>query len=96
MKLRHALGDTLRELRLEQNRTMRHISGKAGMALGYLSEIERGHKEASSEILDGLSNALNISLAEILILTAYKLQGGVPDTAEVLLDEYADLMLNSN
>ena len=95
MKLRHALGDTLRELRLEQHRTMRQISGKAGMALGYLSEIERGHKEASSEILDGISDALNISLAEILILTAYKLQG-VPDTAEMLLDEYADLVVKSN
>jgi len=96
MKLRHALGDTLKELRNEQGYTLRQVSGKAGMALGYLSEIERGQKEASSEILDGLSYALNISLAEVLILTAYKLQGGVPDTAETLLDEYADLVVKSN
>lgn len=96
MKLRVALGDTLRELRLEQSRTLRQTSAKAGMALGYLSEIERGQKEASSEILDNLTYALNISVAELLILTAYKLQGGIPDTAEMLLDEYADLVVKSN
>jgi transcriptional regulator with XRE-family HTH domain len=96
MKLRHALGDTLKELRNEQGKTLRQISGKAGMALGYLSEVERGQKEASSEILDSLAYALNISVAELLILTAYKMSGGIPDTAETLLDEYADLVVNSN
>lgn len=93
MKLRVALGDTLKELRLEQSLTLRDVSRKAGMALGYLSEVERGQKEASSEILDSLAHALGISVPELLIQTAITMGWGVPDTAETLLDEYADLVV---
>lgn len=92
MKLRVALGETLRDLRLDQNRTLRYVSGKADVALGYLSEVERGHKEASSEILESLTNTLGISMADFLILTALRLNG-VPDTPKDLLDEYADLVV---
>lgn len=93
MKLRVAFGDTLRDLRLDQHRTLREVSGKADVALGYLSEIERGHKEASSEILESLTNTLGISMADFLILTALRLGGGVPDTPKDLLDEYSDLVV---
>jgi transcriptional regulator with XRE-family HTH domain len=95
MKLRVALGDTLRDLRLEKHKTLRDISGTAGVALGYLSEIERGHKEASSEILEALSIALGISLPEILILTAFNMGGVFPDTPEEILDNYLDTMVVS-
>jgi len=92
MKLRYAMGDTLKDLRLEQHRTLREVSKSAGMALGYLSEVERGHKEASSEILESLTNALGLSVADLLILTAFRMSG-VPDTPKDLLDEYADLVV---
>ena len=88
MKYRHALGEVLRELRLEKYLTMRDVSGKAGMALGYLSEVERGHKEVSSEILESIAYTLGISIPEILILTAFKMGAGFPDTPEEILDNY--------
>jgi hypothetical protein len=62
------------------------------MALGYLSEVERGHKEASSEILETITNTLGISVADLLILTALRM-GGIPDTPKDLLDEYKDLVV---
>jgi transcriptional regulator with XRE-family HTH domain len=92
MKLRIAFGDTLRELRQDQHRTLREVSVKSGVALGYVSEVERGHKEASSEVLESLTNTLGITMADFLILTALRL-GNVPDTAETLLDEYTDLVV---
>lgn len=92
MKLRYALGETLRDLRTDQHLTLRDVSRKAGMALGYLSEVERGHKEASSEILETITNTLGISVADLLILTALRM-GGIPDTPKDLLDEYSDLVV---
>jgi transcriptional regulator with XRE-family HTH domain len=92
MKLRIAFGDTLREIRQDQHRTLREVSVKSGVALGYVSEVERGHKEASSEVLESLTNTLGITMADFLILTALRL-GNVPDTAETLLDEYTDLVV---
>jgi transcriptional regulator with XRE-family HTH domain len=92
MKLRIAFGDTLRELRQDQHRTLREVSIKSGVALGYVSEVERGHKEASSEVLESLTNTLGISMADFLILTALRM-GGIPDTPKDLLDEYKDLVV---
>ena len=92
MKLRVAFGDTLRELRQDQHRTLREVSVKSGVALGYVSEVERGQKEASSEVLESLTNTLGISMADFLILTALRL-GGIPDTPQILLDEYSDLVV---
>jgi transcriptional regulator with XRE-family HTH domain len=95
MKLRVALGDTLRDLRLEKHRTLREVCATAGVALGYLSEIERGQKEASSEILESIAFALGISVPEILILTAFNMGGTFPDTPEEILDNYLDTMVVS-
>jgi len=92
MKLRIAFGDTLREIRQDQHRTLREVSVKSGVALGYVSEVERGQKEASSEVLESLTNTLGVSMADFLILTALRL-GGIPDTPETLLDEYSDLVV---
>ena len=66
MLLRRVLGDVLRRHRLRQSRTLRDVSAAAGVSLGYLSEIERGRKEASSEPLSAICGALEVSLAEVL------------------------------
>ena len=63
--LRHLLGDVLRRLRLRQGRTLREVSASARVSLGYLSEVERGQKEASSELLAAICSALGIPLSQI-------------------------------
>ncbi len=63
---RRLLGDVLRERRLEQGLTLRQVSAEARVSLGYISEIERGQKEASSELLASLCTALDSPLSEVL------------------------------
>jgi transcriptional regulator with XRE-family HTH domain len=63
--LRHLLGDVLRRLRLRQGRTLREVSAAARVSLGYLSEVERGQKEASSELLAAICAALGIPLSQV-------------------------------
>jgi transcriptional regulator with XRE-family HTH domain len=63
---RRLLGDVLRERRLEQGLTLRQVSAEARVSLGYISEIERGQKEASSELLASLCHALDAPLSEVL------------------------------
>ncbi|HEY1487598.1 MAG TPA: helix-turn-helix transcriptional regulator [Micromonosporaceae bacterium] len=64
--LRRMIGDVLRRHRTRQSRTLRDVSVAAGVSLGYLSEVERGRKEASSELLAAICGALDVSLAEVL------------------------------
>lgn len=64
--LRRLVGDVLRRHRLRQSRTLREVSAAAQVSLGYLSEVERGRKEASSELLGAICAALGVSLAEVL------------------------------
>lgn len=64
--LRHVIGESLRARRLEQQRTLREVSAAARVSLGYLSEVERGQKEASSELLAAICAALGVELAEVL------------------------------
>jgi transcriptional regulator with XRE-family HTH domain len=64
--LRRVLGDALRSRRLGQQRTLRQVSTAANVSLGYLSEIERGHKEASSELLASICDALGARLSDLL------------------------------
>ncbi|MHC5795102.1 helix-turn-helix domain-containing protein [Lacisediminihabitans sp. FW035] len=66
MLLRHALGHVLRRLRLEQGKTLRELAQQSRVSLPYLSEIERGRKEASSEILATLCRVLDVSLGRLL------------------------------
>ncbi len=56
--VRQEIGDVLRDFRLQKGRTLRQVASKASVALGYLSEVERGQKEASSEILASVAEAL--------------------------------------
>jgi transcriptional regulator with XRE-family HTH domain len=64
--LRRLLGDVLRERRREQGRTLREVSSRARVSLGYLSEVERGQKEASSELLGSICEALDVPLSSVL------------------------------
>lgn len=64
--LRGLLGDALRRRRLEQGRTLREVSGEARVSLGYLSEVERGQKEASSELLAAICAALGMRMSELM------------------------------
>lgn len=64
--LRTLLGDALRETRLRQERTLKEVSQAARVSLGYLSEVERGQKEASSELLASICQALGVRLSDVL------------------------------
>jgi transcriptional regulator with XRE-family HTH domain len=64
--VRREIGDVLRELRLQKRHTLRQVAGRASVALGYLSEIERGQKEASSEILLAIAEALDVPISQIM------------------------------
>jgi transcriptional regulator with XRE-family HTH domain len=65
--LREVIGDVLRRARMLQGRTLREVSDCARVSLGYLSEVERGRKEASSELLTAICHALEVSLSSVLI-----------------------------
>jgi transcriptional regulator with XRE-family HTH domain len=64
--LRQEIGDVLREQRQHQRRTLREVSAAARVSLGYLSEVERGQKEASSELLASICGALELPLSRVL------------------------------
>ena len=63
---RRLLGDVLRDKRTQRGLTLREVSAEARVSLGYISEIERGQKEASSELLSSLCDALEVPLSEVL------------------------------
>src|SRR5664279_2280168 len=64
--LRRLIGDALRRERLSQSRTLREVSAAARVSLGYLSEVERGQKEASSELLASICTALEVPMSVLL------------------------------
>ena len=64
--LRRLLGDVLRRQRQRQGRTLREVSSSARVSLGYLSEVERGQKEASSELLSAICDALDVRMSEVM------------------------------
>jgi transcriptional regulator with XRE-family HTH domain len=85
---REALGQVLKQIRLEQGLTLRKASSKAPMALGYLCEIENGHKEISSEVLERLAFSLKTDVSEVAIQTGLRLAGHtIPDTITDLINE---------
>ncbi len=66
MLLREAIGSGLRRVRTARRRTLRDISRAARVSLGYLSEVERGRKEPSSELLASICEALDVTVPELL------------------------------
>lgn len=85
---RHEIGEVLRDVRLRKGRTLRQVAGRASVALGYLSEVERGQKEASSEILASVAEALDTPLSSIYLEVGERLRlherispaAAIPDT----------------
>jgi transcriptional regulator with XRE-family HTH domain len=63
---RRLLGEVLRDRRMQRGLTLREVSKEARVSLGYISEIERGQKEASSELLSSLCHALDMPLSDVL------------------------------
>ena len=64
--VRQEIGEVLRDLRQQMGRTLRQVASRASVALGYLSEVERGQKEASSEILASVAEALDVPISIIM------------------------------
>ena len=72
--LRTAVGQTLRAARTEQSRTLRDVAHEARVSLGYLSEVERGQKEASSELLNAICEALDLTLSSVIANVSLELK----------------------
>ena len=93
--LRREIGDVLRDARQRQGRTLREVSSAARVSLGYLSEVERGQKEASSEILASVADALETPVSVIMrevgdrIAVLEGLEPVIPDT---IPDEFVSAM----
>ncbi|GAB3606773.1 helix-turn-helix transcriptional regulator [Conyzicola nivalis] len=100
--VRQEIGDVLRDFRLQKGRTLRQVASKASVALGYLSEVERGQKEASSEILASVADALETPISVIMrevgdrlaIIEGVNLGTTIPDTLpdELVAEFDADLV----
>lgn len=70
--MREVIGEALREMRQDAGMTLRQVSVASMVSLGYLSEIERGHKEASSEVLNSIVSALGSTLGDLLAAVALR------------------------
>ncbi|WP_433652285.1 helix-turn-helix domain-containing protein [Micromonospora zamorensis] len=90
--LRRVIGDALRARRQGQQRTLREVSTAANVSLGYLSEIERGHKEPSSELLAAICDALGARLSELLreVSDTVALAEQMPGVLVSMQEEQAD------
>jgi len=101
MDFQTAFGEVVRDRRLANGLTLRSLSANGYLALGYLSEIERGHKCPSSQMMDAIADGLGISTYELVVETGYRMaRGTIPDTTESLFPpirneswrkQYADL-----
>jgi transcriptional regulator with XRE-family HTH domain len=95
--LREVLGDMLRRARTKQRRTLREVSDAARVSLGYLSEVERGRKEASSELLSAICGALQVPLSQLLLDAGEQLarQQQAQDRAEAAMATAANIDIST-
>jgi transcriptional regulator with XRE-family HTH domain len=94
--VRQEIGDVLRDFRLQKGRTLRQVASKASVALGYLSEVERGQKEASSEILASVAEALETPISVIMREVGDRLaiiEGVVLDAVPTIPDTLPDSLV---
>jgi len=94
--VRQEIGDVLRDFRLQKGRTLRQVASKASVALGYLSEVERGQKEASSEILASVAEALDTPISVIMREVGDRLaviEGVVFDAVPTIPDTLPDSLV---
>jgi transcriptional regulator with XRE-family HTH domain len=91
--LRERIGEVLREVRMRQGRTLRQVSNGAQVSLGYISEIERGQKEPSSELLAAICTALEVPLSVILLEVSARLAADERAEAVVSIESVADVTI---
>lgn len=84
--LRTHIGSTLRAQRVAQGRTLRDVAKSARVSLGYLSEVERGQKEASSELLNSICTALELQLSTVITEVALELTASAAPQLTVVED----------
>ncbi|WP_462417236.1 helix-turn-helix domain-containing protein [Kytococcus sp. Marseille-QA3725] len=89
--IRREIGDVLRERRRHQGRTLRQVSSDAAVSLGYLSEVERGEKEASSEMLTTICRALDLPVSQMLNDVAVRVAIAEAEEAMSVPDSPADI-----
>ncbi|SFC98358.1 Helix-turn-helix domain-containing protein [Nocardioides terrae] len=75
---REAVGHELREERLGQDRTLADVAGDAGVSTQYLSEVERGRKEPSSEVIEAVGGALGLGLVDLTARVTRRLVAARP------------------
>lgn len=96
--LRREIGDVLRDARHRQGKTLRQVSGAARVSLGYLSEVERGQKEASSELLISICHALEVPMSSVLrevtdrvaLAEGLTVPGGLPVVPDTVPEELSE------
>lgn len=93
--LRQEIGDVLRDARRQQGRTLREVSSVARVSLGYLSEVERGQKEASSELLASICGALDVPLSSVLREVSQRVAAaeGIPAQTTVAVDTMPEVLV---
>ncbi|WP_214366762.1 helix-turn-helix domain-containing protein [Pseudonocardia sp. H11422] len=92
--LREAIGGSLRRARTARRRTLRDVSRRARVSLGYLSEVERGRKEPSSELLAAICEALDISLPDLIAAAAEDMAAALrPQMVVPIGQRHADLRI---
>jgi transcriptional regulator with XRE-family HTH domain len=74
MNLATAIGESIRTARMEKGMTLRDLSAKSHISLGYLSEVERGTKDASSLVLECVVQGLSLPLYKIIDEASRKLR----------------------
>jgi hypothetical protein len=79
---REAVGQELRHERLDQERTLSDVAGDAGVSTQYLSEVERGRKDASSEMLAAIAGALGTNLIDLTRRVSEELAPAQRSTAQ--------------
>lgn len=82
--LRESVGQALRRARTDQSRTLRDVARDARVSLGYLSEVERGHKEASSELLNSICEALGLTLGSLMAEVTHEITSAETATLVVV------------
>jgi transcriptional regulator with XRE-family HTH domain len=98
MDFQTAFGEVVREQRRANEITMRSVTDRGHIALGYLSEVERGHKMPSSLIIASIADGLGIDASELIIQTGMRMSN-VPESPESLFklrdrdwaNQYSDL-----
>lgn len=83
--LREVIGGVLRAERLDQHRTLAEVAREAAVSLPYLSEVERGRKEVSSDVLAAICDALDLPLVEVLERSTERLRPSMRGTSVVML-----------